>query len=258
MSRAAVRDLGGARRVVLAAVGVALFLGVWHAAVVIYDLSRLVLPTPWAVLEQLGRMVRDGDFWYDVGVSLYEFAAGYAIGVIGGIALGVVVAEIAPVRMALHPVIEGFRFVVPFAWISLTVLWFGTSYWGKLLLVAYAVFFVMVISTREAVRGVDRTLLDAATMLGMPRYQRALLIQLRAAAPMIASAARAAAAIGWIAVVAAEYVGSRAGLGNLIINATTAVETSVVIAAMVAIGLIGAAISAVIGGLATRWLAYDQ
>ena len=48
------------------------------------------------------------------------------------------------------PVVESLRFIVPFAWIPLTILWFGTSYTGKILLVAYAVFFVMVVSTARA------------------------------------------------------------------------------------------------------------
>jgi taurine transport system permease protein len=81
-------------------------------------------------------------------------------------------------------------------------------------------------------------------------------VHLRAAAPVLASAARAAAAIGWIAVVAAEYIGASAGLGLMITNAATSLTTSVVIAGMVVIGLVGAAVSAAIGALSRAWLDY--
>ena len=89
-------------------------------------------------------------------------------------------------------------------------------------------------------------------MLGMGPWRLALRVHLRAAAPTLASAARAAAAIGWIAVVAAEYIGASAGLGLMITNAATSLATAVVIAGMIVIGLIGAGVSALIGWLARR------
>jgi taurine transport system permease protein len=81
-------------------------------------------------------------------------------------------------------------------------------------------------------------------------------VHLRAAAPTLASAARAAAAIGWIAVVAAEYIGASAGLGLMITNAATSLTTSVVIAGMIVIGVVGAGVSALIGALSRAWLDY--
>ena len=75
-------------------------------------------------------------------------------------------------------------------------------------------------------------------------------------APTIASAARAAAAIGWIAVVAAEYIGASAGLGLMITNAASSLATPVVIAGMLVIGLVGAGVSALIGWLARLKLDY--
>jgi ABC-type nitrate/sulfonate/bicarbonate transport system permease component len=157
------------------------------------------------------------------------------------------------VRLAATPVVESLRFVVPFAWIPLTILWFGTSYTGKIVLVAYAVFFVMVVSTARAVAHVDPTLTRVGTMLGMGRVALALKVHLRAVAPTVASAARAAAAIGWIAVVAGEYIGASAGLGLMITNAASSLATAVVIAGMIVIGLVGAGVSALI-----RWLAHER
>ena len=151
---------------------------------------------------------------------------------------------------------KALRFIVPFAWIPLTVLWFGTSYTGKIVLVAYAVFFVMTVSTTRSIMQVDPTLTRIGTMLGMGRMALALFVHLRAAAPAIASAARAAAAVGWIAVVAAEYIGASAGLGLMITNAASSLATPVVIAGMIVIGLVGAGVSAMIGWLARLKLDY--
>jgi ABC-type nitrate/sulfonate/bicarbonate transport system permease component len=245
-----------ARRVVLPLVGVACVLAAWEATLFVYRLPAIVLPSPWAVVTTLAELVGAVAFWRDVGVSLYEFVAGYVIGVVLGVAVGMLVGEWRHFRMAATPVIELLRFIVPFAWIPLTILWFGTSYTGKILLVAYAVFFVMVVSTARAVTHVEPTLSRVGTMLGMGPWRLAWKVHLRAAAPMLASAARAAAAIGWIAVVAAEYIGASAGLGLMITNAATSLATPVVIAGMIVIGVVGAGVSAAIGALSRAWLDY--
>ena len=239
-------------RVLLPAAGVLVVLAVWEATVVLYKLPPIVLPSPWAVAATLANLVGTYAFWRDVAVSLYEFVAGYAIGVVLGVAVGLLIGEWRLFRLTATPVVESLRFIVPFAWIPLTILWFGTSFTGKIVLVAYAVFFVMVVSTARAIAHVEPTLTRVGTMLGMGPWRLALQVHLRAAAPTLASAARAAAAIGWIAVVAAEYIGASAGLGLMITNAATSLATPVVIAGMIVIGLIGAGVSALIGSLARR------
>ena len=243
-------------RVLLPLIGVALLLAAWEATVLFYELPVVVLPSPWAVAATLAELVVTAAFWRDVGVSLYEFAAGYLIGTVLGIAVGVLMGESRSVRMTITPVVESLRFIVPFAWIPLTILWFGTSFTGKILLVAYAVFFVMVVSTTRSMLQVEPTLSRVGTMLGMRRWELALKVHLRAAAPSIASAARAAAAIGWIAVVAAEYIGASAGLGFMITNAAMSLATAVVIAGMIVIGLVGAGVSALISWLSRSQLDY--
>jgi ABC-type nitrate/sulfonate/bicarbonate transport system permease component len=245
-----------ARRVLLPVVGVACVLAVWEATLLVYRLPPIVLPSPWSVATTLVELVGTAAFWRDVGVSLYEFIAGYAVGVVLGVAVGMLIGESRYFRLAATPVIESLRFIVPFAWIPLTILWFGTSVTGKILLVAYAVFFVMVVSTARAMAQVEPTLSRVGTMLGMGPWRLAWKVHLRAAAPTLASAARAAAAIGWIAVVAAEYIGASAGLGLMITNAATSLTTSVVIAGMIVIGLVGAGVSAAIGALSRAWLDY--
>jgi sulfonate transport system permease protein len=238
------------RRVALGALGALIVLALWQGIVSFHGLERIVLPPPGEVVSTLMGLVATRAFWRDVGVSLFEFISGYLAGGIAGILVGALMGESRRFRDATTPIVESLRFIVPFAWIPLTILWFGTSFTGKILLVAYAVFFVMVVSTMRAVAGVDPTLTRVGTMLGMSRRALAFKVHLPAAVPVIASAARAAAAIGWIAVVAAEYVGASAGLGVMITNAATSLATAVVIAGMVVIGVIGAGVSALVGTIA--------
>lgn len=243
-------------RLTLAAIGLLLVLAIWEATVLAYELPLVVLPPPWIVLMALFQLLGAKTFWRDVAISLYEFASGYACGVVLGILIGMLMGESRRFREAATPVVESLRFIVPFAWIPLTILWFGTSFTGKIVLVAYAVFFVMAVSTARAIATVDPTLSRVGTVLGMSRWRLAWQVHLRAAAPTIASAARAAAAIGWIAVVAAEYIGASAGLGLMITNAASSLATPIVIAGMIVIGVIGAGVSALIHWLSRVRLDY--
>jgi ABC-type nitrate/sulfonate/bicarbonate transport system permease component len=235
---------------------VAIVIAVWQGTIAWYGLARIVLPTPLEVATTLASLFVSGSFWHDVAISLREFLLGYAIGGILGILVGTLVGERPVARMTIGPVIEALRFIVPFAWIPLTVLWFGTSLTGKVVLVAYAVFFVMVVTTARSIATVDPTLTRVGTMLGMGPAQIALKVHLRAAAPGIASGAKAAAAVGWIAVVAAEYIGASAGLGVMITNASMSLATATVIAGMIVIGAIGAMVSGAVGYAARTWLQY--
>jgi ABC-type nitrate/sulfonate/bicarbonate transport system permease component len=261
MSSPTDRSVGGmlgllAQRVLLPLIAVLLFAVVWQGMIVLYGLPVVVLPPPVAVLRTFVALLGMTSFWRDVGTSLYEFAAGYALGVILGVSIGMLMGENRTFRMVTTPVIESLRFIVPFAWIPLTVLWFGTSYTGKIVLVFYAVFFVMVVSTATSVSRTDPTLSKVGVMLGMSAWRLAFKVHLRAAAPSIASAARAAAAVGWIAVLAAEYVGASKGLGVMITNAATSLATATVMAGMLAIGIAGASISALIAWLSRSQLDY--
>jgi ABC-type nitrate/sulfonate/bicarbonate transport system permease component len=243
-------------RTLLPLIGFAIVIAVWQATIAVYGLERIVLPTPGEVAVTIGKLVGTVGFWRDVGVSLREFALGYVIGGVLGIVVGVLIGERPTVRMTVGPVIEALRFIVPFAWIPLTVLWFGTSLTGKVVLVAYAVFFVMVVTTARSLASVDNTLRRVGTMLGMGPTTLALKVSLRAAAPSIASGAKAAAAVGWIAVVAAEYIGASAGLGVMITNASMSLATATVIAGMIVIGAIGAMVSGIVGYATRTWLQY--
>ena len=238
----------------LGVLGVAIVVALWQGTIAGYDLPAIVLPTPLSVAATLRKLFGSAAFWRDVAVSLREFLLGYLIGGVLGILIGLLVGERPTVRMTIGPVIEALRFIVPFAWIPLTVLWFGTSLTGKVVLVAYAVFFVMVVTTARSIATVDPTLTRVGTMLGMGPWQIAFRVHLRAAAPGIASGARAAAAIGWIAVVAAEYIGASAGLGLMITNASMSLATATVIGGMIVIGIIGGMVSWLVGRAAALWL----
>ena len=139
-----------------------------------YRLPAIVLPSPVAVVAALVELVRHARILARrrrQPVRIHRRLRDRRRSL--GIAVGVLMGESRRFRMMATPVVESLRFIVPFAWIPLTILWFGTSFTGKILLVAYAVFFVMVVSTARAIAHVEPTLSRVGTMLGMGRWRLA-------------------------------------------------------------------------------------
>lgn len=247
------RVRGRRRRTVAFGVGGILgWIVVWQVIAVVGHLPQVTLPTPVEVGATLVALGREASTWNDVLVSLQEVVVGYLVGSAVGYMVGALLGVSQLWRRYVGPVVEVFRFVIPFSWIPLTVLWFGTSLTGKEVLVGYAVFFVMAVSVEEAVRSVDPALVKVGRMVGMSRYALIAQVQLRASLPRTFTGLRVAIAVAWISLIAAEYVGSSAGLGFLIVNAEQQLQTSTILAGMVFIGVIGSVLSIAVGVIGRR------
>jgi ABC-type nitrate/sulfonate/bicarbonate transport system permease component len=226
-----------------AALGFAILLAIWWAACSIFQLRAVILPAPQAVWRELLAMMRSGSLATDVQTSLWELLWGFLLGGAAGLLSGIALARHRWLRAFLDPIVETFRFVVPFSLVPLVIVWFGVSPLGKIFVVAYACYFVVAINTASAIQGIDPLLLKAASMLGITGWRLLGQVILPAALPRILTGLQLALANAWVAVVAAEYVGASAGLGYLITNAQSGLETAKVMAGMVIIGAFGYALS---------------
>jgi ABC-type nitrate/sulfonate/bicarbonate transport system permease component len=191
-------------------------------------------------------MVSSGSLGTDVTTSLVELAWGFLIGTALGLVTGFALARSAALAAFLEPIVEGFRFILPFSMVPLLVVWFGVSIAGKIFVVAYACYFVVAINTAAAVQGVDPLLLKAARMIGCSGPGLMLRVILPAALPRILTGLQVALAYAWVSVIAAEYIGAQSGLGYMITNAQTGLETDKVIAGMVVIGAVGLVLSQIV------------
>jgi ABC-type nitrate/sulfonate/bicarbonate transport system permease component len=224
----------------LGAAGVALVLLVpWHLAVTL-GARPVILPSIAAVAERFVALARGHVLVPATLVSLARVNAGFALAVATAVPLGLLLGRHRRLLAATEMLIESFRFVVPFAWIPIAILWFGTSEAGKLFIIWYAGFFILLLQTIAGVRGIDPDLVKAARSLGAsgPAIFRKVIVP--AALPAIITGCKIGFATSWIALLAAEMVASRAGLGYLVMDAREFLQTDTVIAGMAVIGAIGA------------------
>lgn len=213
---------------------------------------QIILPPIPSMFETAADLISGNVLIPAILVSLGRVNLGFVLAVVTAVPLGIVLGRHRKLFIAAEPIIESFRFVIPFAWIPLAILWFGTHEAGKIFIIWYAGFFVMLLPTIFGVHAVDRDLVKAARTLGAGEFDIFRKVILPAILPGLMVAMRVAFAMCWISILAAELVASRSGLGYMIADARELLKTDVVLVGMIAIGGIGAFYNWLFGLLARR------
>lgn len=188
----------------------------------------------------------------DIVASTLRVLSGYLIGLAIGLALGVVMALNRTVKALVDPLLEGLRPVPPLAWIPLLVIWFGIGEFPKVLLLVVTTVPIVAIATMSGVLGVRADMSLAARSLGANRRQVMLHVVLPAALPGILTGARIATAAGWSSLVAVEMIAAERGLGWLIWQASSYLETAVVFVGMILIAAIALAFDRLLRALEAK------
>ena len=246
---------GGRRRhLILRLVALVVLYLLWEVA------ARLVrnptfIPSPAAVWHQLivTSSTHDGIRGYSghlliehLGVSLRRILIGSAIGIGGGLVLGIGMGTIGWLRVVVEPVVTFVRALPPLAYFSLFIIWFGIDETPKLWLLSIAALPPVAVATAAAVYSAPTGLVEAARALGAGRWQTTRDVVLPNALPEIFTGARLAVGVAYSSVVAAETINGVPGIGGLIRDAQRYSQTDVVVLGLFAIGLSGLLIDALL------------
>ena len=178
--------------------------------------------------------------------SLNRWARGYLAAVLLGVPLGAMFAWYRDVRSALSPLFETLRYIPPFAWVPIAILWFGPGTTAQAIVVFIAAFPPCVINTHRALTTLDPTVLRAARTVGASRLATLIRVALPASTPGITAGLRIAVSNGWMALMGAELIVGQKGLGFLINAGGENGQPDVIIAGMVSIGFLGLILDALV------------
>ena len=231
---------------ILLPLGVAvLFLAAWHGAV--RSSGSDIFPTPMEVARGLGELAQQGLLLKYIVASLFRVSWGFALAVVIGVPLGLMLGWFAPLFSALNPFIQILRPISPIAWIPVAILWFGVKDTAPVFLIFLASVFPIAVSATAAVQNMQPVYLRAAQNFGLSKGQLFRRVIFPSCLPQIITGLRIALGIAWLVVVAAEMIAVNSGLGYLIIDARNAGKRyDLVVAGMVMIGLIGLVLDLVI------------
>jgi ABC-type nitrate/sulfonate/bicarbonate transport system permease component len=225
-------------------------------------------PRPLGVWDALWRTVAHGTLQTAVRQSLTRVLLAFALAFVAGVGLGIALRSFATLDRALTPIIEALRSIAPIAWVPMAMLWLGITGKAAIFIVAYAAIFPIIVNTYQAVRVIDRRLIQAARTLGADTSLVLRDVIFKSALPTILVGARIAMGFAWASIIAAELAmgikldqGARleVGLGQLMVR-TLFIERDIdaLVLYMVTIGIIGLLIDQVmrrVRALATPWVA---
>lgn len=159
-----------------------------------------------------------------------------------GIPLGLLMGWYRWLDDIVSPFFEALRFVAPIAWVPFAGLWFGTGIGGPTLIIFSGAFAPCLINSYRGAKFVDKRLVEAARTLGASGPRIVAEVLLPASIPSIVAGLRVSAGIAWQSLIGAELIVVASGIGYLMVQAQLNVETPIVMAGMVAIGVVGVAI----------------
>lgn len=219
-------------------------------------ISNLTLPRPSAVLMTLVDLVRTGMLWKHLLPSLQRLVVGGSMGIVAGIATGVLIGLFSLARAGLVPLVAALFPIPKIALLPLFVIWFGIDEMSKYALIAFGTFTPTVVATYGAVDNVDRTLVRMGQSFGLSWWSIVSKIILPGALPAILSGLRVSIAIAIILLVAAEMLGAEYGIGAYVLAAGALYDLEKLFAGVVILSVIGLIVSWAIGSIERRVLAW--
>jgi NitT/TauT family transport system permease protein len=188
----------------------------WEAAARLGLTSAFALPPLSSVVAAWFDLVRSGELAANGAASLYRAAAGLALAVVVGAALGIVMAWWKPLHVALGPLVEVFYPMPKSALIPVTALWLGFGDGSKILLIFLGCMLPVTLGAFNGARSSDRTLVWSARSMGASRTRMLWDVVVPSAMPELLNGVRTALALSFILLVSAELIVSQRGFGYLI------------------------------------------
>lgn len=216
-------------------------------------IDSVVLPSPLEVIETFRSSLVDGSLLANISASFGRVAVGYALAIAVGLPLGMLLGRVKALHDALYPTIELLRPIPPLAWVPLAIVWFGIGNGPAYFIVFLASVFPIFVNAFDGARSIDKVYFRAAQCLGFGRWRTFRSVVWPAALPQILTGMRVAAGIAWMAVVGAEMIAARSGLGYMIYEASVLLRTDRIVAGMIAVGVLGA-LTAYALSLAESWV----
>jgi sulfonate transport system permease protein len=216
------------------------------------------MPPPSKIVSTLAALAQSGELWLHASATLIRVLGGFAIGAAAGTVLGALTGSSDLARRLLDPMLQALRAVPSIAWVPLFILWLGIFEASKLALIALGVFFPIYLGVEGAVRSVDRKLIEVGRSFRLSRFGMISRILLPAVLPAWVVSLRSGLGLGFMFVVAAEFMGASEGLGYLLVDGQQLGKADQILAAIVAFALLGKAADSVLILVTNPFIAWQD
>jgi len=218
---------------------VVLIIVVWQVLVTALDVNPFVFPPPGAVGEAFVTLLLDPKTWGELGVTVTEILAGFAIAVVLGVVVGVLLGNLPWLEVSIRPLIVITQVAPKVAFIPLFVIWFGFGMTSKIVLAALLAFFPVMLNVLLGVRSVEQGQREVMRSLDASRAQTFTQLEMRSLQPYLFAGMEVAIVLATIGAIVGEYLGGSQGLGAMVVRAMNSLDAARTFALILLLSLIG-------------------
>src|SRR5262245_18125404 len=234
----------------------AFLLASWQLAVSLGGIREYLLPSPLSVWTALWH----GDTQWDqhLWTTTVEIIGACFLAAAAGVALGVAIAWSPLMANALVPFLVFVNTLPKVAIAPLFLIWLGYGIFPNMLMGALIGFFPVVINTAVGLSQVEADMLDLGRVFSAPKWKIFLKIRIPNALPYILSALKITATAAVVGAIVGEFVASQKGLGYIIMNTQSSMNTAVAFASLIWISLVGLLLYGAVVLLAHLWAPWAE
>lgn len=212
----------------------------WELIIKVLSVPEIIIAAPSSIVHSL---VHNAPLLINSsGVTLAIIAYGFALSVVLGVALALVLIRFPGVSRAVYPLVVLFQTVPKVALAPIFVIWFGYDLAPKILLIIVISFFPISLNTIAGLQRVDPNLLLLMRSVGCSKTETLLRVMVPSALPNLFAGLKIGVTFSVIGAIVAEFSGANRGLGYLIQFASSQLDTPLVFASLVVVSAMGVAL----------------
>ncbi|HCN71688.1 MAG TPA: ABC transporter permease [Pusillimonas sp.] len=209
----------------------------WELITHVFSVEPFVLPAPSAIMHEL--VNQQALLASSALVTAEEIVYGFLLSMIVGVFMALLIVRFDWLGRAVYPLMVLFQNVPKIALAPLFILWFGYDLAPKLLLIVVMAFFPVALNMLVGLQSVDPNLVTLLKSVGASRNEILWRIRIPNSLPYLMSGLKIGVTLASIGAIVGEFAGASAGLGYLILFASTQMETALVFAAVVEVSILG-------------------
>lgn len=225
---------------------VIILFGGWELIVRMFDIPKVLMPSPTDVILSLQESLADGTLISDLKASFTRLFIGLILALTIGGVLGVFLAKSKTADETLGSFILALQSIPSIVWLPLAIMWFGLNEKSVIFIVVLGAAIVMTINMRIGIKNVSPLYIKAAQTMGSTGFDLFFRVIFPASIPYAVTGIRLAWAFAWRALMAGELLSTGPGLGYTLKYASDFGRMDIVIGVMVVIGLIGVTVDLIL------------
>ena len=214
---------------------------IWELTVRLAHVPVYILPPPSVIFFEI--VNENVSLLENMGVTMLEAVSGFAVANVMAFGVAALFAHSRVLEKGLYPYAITLKTTPIVALAPLLVLWFGTDIRSKIVSAALISFFPVLVNATRGLRTVDEEALDLFESLAATKWQVFKLLRFPNSLPYIFSALKVSTSLSIVGAIVGEFVGSKSGLGNLILEANFQFDVARIFAVLVVLALFGVVLS---------------